>query len=390
MLARAHSLVLILALASAIAAPAAAAPEMFAASFIWHAWSNDISNGTADPYLDNYFSAAPRGRDCQHMEPYTTNGAPSTRYCTPYMVMRGHPATGKTATPNGWGKMAPARSIGSGTPPSITLQQSDFTVALSAYTTGKIWGVGNCCRGFLVTYYPLQSITYATFVNAAGSFFANGGAVAVGYTGNIGGSGAGRYNNRTGMAANDKGTWRIRAGANAFGGALGLLGKYGATGRYTDEHLPGSIFTGASSWAMVPPLGRRFKNTVHHLGTMGTTYWWNPYSKTDKWYYAGGTSTIDAIGTGTLWTTGQVGNFNKTGAYATSLWRTGYDNRTAGGKGVIQLVTPTLTHWLRRAWNTHSAQTGLLRIQVPEPGAVLLLAVGAAVLVVLRRVSRRA
>jgi hypothetical protein len=107
------------------------------------------------------------------------------------------------------------------------------------------------------------------------------------------------------------------------------------------------------------------------------------------WYFAGGTSTINAVGTGTLWTTGQVGNFNKTGAYATSLWRTGYDNRTAGGKGAIQLVTPTLTHWLSPGWNTHSAQTGMLRIQVPEPGAVLLFGAGAGLLVLLRTVSRR-
>jgi hypothetical protein len=142
---------------------------------------------------------------------------------------------------------------------------------------------------------------------------------------------------------------------------------------------------------MVPPLGRPFKNTVYSYGIMGTTYWFNPYSKTNKWYWYvwGSTRTVTAVGTGTLWTTGQVGAFAKTGAYYTSQWRTGYDNRTPGGKGVIQLVTPTLTHWLSRGWNTHSARTGLLRIRVPEPGAVLLLAVGAAVLVGLHRVSRR-
>jgi hypothetical protein len=271
------------------------------------------------------------------------------------------------------------------------MQQSDFTIALSLYTTMKTWGQGNCCRGFRPTpYEPYeQSITYATFVNAAGSFFANGGAVAAGYAENIGGTGTGRYNNRTGMGVNDRGTWRIRAGANAFGGAMGLLGKYGATGKYTDSDAPGAVLSGVSSWAMVPPLGRLFKNTVHHYGPMGTTYWWNPYSKTAKWYSPKGYSVVNAVGTGTLWTTGQVGNFNKTGAYATSLWRTGFDNRTAGGKGVIQLVTPTLTHWLSPGWNTHSAQTGILRIQVPEPGAVLLLAVGAGVLLVLHRASRR-
>ena len=53
------------------------------------------------------------------------------------------------------------------------------------------------------------------------------------------------------------------------------------------------------------------------------------------------------------------------------------------------LVTPMLTHWLSPGYNTHTAQIGMLRIQVPEPGAALLLAVGAGVLVLLHRVSRR-
>jgi hypothetical protein len=102
------------------------------------------------------------------------------------------------------------------------------------------------------------------------------------------------------------------------------------------------------------------------------------------------TSTIAAVGEGTLWTTGQVGAFAKTGEYYTSLYRTGFDNRTVGDNGTIQLVTPTLTHWLSTGgWDTHTAQIGMLTIQVPEPGAVLLLAIGVGVLVVLRRVSRR-
>jgi hypothetical protein len=338
MLARAHFFAPILWLAFAIAAPAAAAPEMFAASFIWHAWGNDISSGTAPTgrLRDNYFSAAPLGFDCQYPYSYTYYGAPSTRYCSPARVMHGHPATGKTSTPGGWGgKMAPSRPIGSGAPPRITMQQSDFTIALSWYTPMKTWGVGNCCRGFLATYPGSdtfsQSITYATFVNAAGSFFANGGAVAVGYSKNIGGTGTGRYNNRTGMAKNDRGTWRIRAGKNAFGGVMGLLGKYGATGRYDDYFYRWA--SGMSSWAMVPPLGRPFKGTVKSYGTMGTTYWWNPYSKKNKWSTPKGYSIRNAVGTGTLWTTGQVGAFYKTEYNRhTSQWRTGYDNRTAGGK----------------------------------------------------------
>jgi hypothetical protein len=388
------------AFALGFALSAQGAAEMFAASFIWHAWSNDISSGTADPYLDNYFSVAPLGFDCEHADPYTTNGAKNNRYCTNNIVAHGHPVTGQTSTPGGWGgKMAPARSIGTGTPPKITMMLSDISIALESYgsKTGQQWGIGNCCRGFLATYPPyLQSFTYATFVNVAGSFFANGGAVVNdgrSIPGAFGGTGTTRWNNLTGKGTKNKGTWQIRAGKNAFGGAMGLLGQYGATGKYTITARPQDVNSGVSSWAMVAPIGRPFKNTVYSYGGKGTTFWFNPYDKTDMWYYYGGVSTINAIGTGTLWTTGQVGNINKTGAYATSIWRTGYDNRaTTGpdkGKGVIQLVTPTLTHWLSPGWNTHSAQLGMLRIRVPEPGAALLLAAGGGVLGLLYWVSRR-
>jgi hypothetical protein len=145
---------------------------------------------------------------------------------------------------------------------------------------------------------------------------------------------------------------------------------------------------------MVPDIGRPLYNTVIGYGEMGTLLYQNPYYRTAKFYKttpkgAVKVSTTLAVGSGTLWTTGQVGNFAKTGAYYTSLYRTGYDNRTPGGRGSIQLVTPTLTHWLSPAFNTHTAQVGLLTIRVPEPGAVLLLTAGAGVLVWLRRVSRR-
>ena len=54
-------------------------------------------------------------------------------------------------------------------------------------------------------------------MNAAGSFFAGGGAVAAGYTGHIGGSGTTAYNNHTAKPPL-QGTWRISAGKNHFGG----------------------------------------------------------------------------------------------------------------------------------------------------------------------------
>jgi hypothetical protein len=55
---------------------------------------------------------------------------------------------------------------------------------------------------------------------------------------------------------------------------------------------------------------------------------------------------------------------------------------------IIGLVTPALTHWLD--YQDHTGHIAILKIEfVPEPHAVLLLAAGAGVLVVLRRVRRR-
>jgi hypothetical protein len=378
MLVRTFRLLGVGALALGFALSVQAAPAMFEASFLFHAWGNDISSGASSPYDTNDWTAAPLGYDCQHAEPYTTNGAPSSRFCSNPKMQKGHPVTGM------W-----SRSVGTGTPPRIIMQQSDFGVALGLTSTTYPWGQGNCCRGFLITFPPyLQSFTYATFVNAAGSFFAGGGAVA-GPHGS--GMGTAAYNNKTGMLGS--GTWRIKAGKNQFGGAMGLLGKYGAVGKYTITGMTGT-YNGTSSWAMVPDVGRPRYNTQIGTGAMGTPIWQNPFSKTDMWYKttpkgAIKVSTILAVGSGTLWTTGQVGNFAKTGAYYTSIWRTGYDNRTSMGYGNIQLVTPTLTHWLSPGFNTHTAQLGLLRISVPEPGAVLLLAAGGGVLGLLYWVSRR-
>jgi hypothetical protein len=131
---------------------------------------------------------------------------------------------------------------------------------------------------------------------------------------------------------------------------------------------------------MIQALGRSANDTM------------NPYTNTGRFYNSARQAyiTYKVLGSDTLWTTGQVGAFANTGAYFTSEWRTGYDNRTpTGAAGNIQLVTPVLTHWLSTTFDTHRAHIGMLTIQVPEPTAAVLLAVGAGALVLLRRVSRR-
>lgn len=325
----------------ALNSPAQARPGMFRASFIMHAFGNDVTTGTSFPYSTKIFTAMPLGHNCMGSESYTANGAPATDYCDQATFEKGVPATG-----SGVLKLKPRKTS------SIMLPRSAFDVTAT---------------GFFPAYPPyLQTHTYATFVNEAGRFFAGGG----------GAAGLG-YNNKRGSRST-AGTWYIRAGEKAFGGAMGLLGKLGAKSKYSFTGLPGT-FEGTSSWNMIQALGRSAGDTM------------NPYANTGMFCNAVARycSTVSKLGTGTLWTTGQVGNYAKTGAFYTSLWRTGYDHRTTSGLGNIQLVTPGLTHWLSAGFNTHTAHIGILKIQVPEPHAVLLLATGAGVLVLLQRLRRR-
>ncbi len=119
----------------------------------------------------------------------------------------------------------------------------------------------------------------------------------------------------------------------------------------------------------------------------------NPYTNTGMFANAAGTKTVTytAIATGTRWGTGSVTIYVESPApsYITILHRAGYDTTTPGGVRNIQLVTPALTHWLNSGYRSSTAHIGVLKIQVPEPHAMLLLAVGVGVLAVLRGVTRR-
>jgi hypothetical protein len=328
-----------LVLSIGLASLAQARPEMFQASFIMHAFGNDVTTGTFYPYSVTVFIAMPLGHNCQL--PYTVSGSGQTGYCNSATLQMGVPATG-----SGVLKLKPRKTN------SIMLPQSAFGVTAT---------------GFLPSFPPyLQSHTYATFVNAAGRLFAGGGAAALG------------YNNKTGTSTWTRGTWHIRAGENAFGGAMELLGKLGAKAKFSVTGLPGT-YEGTSSWNMIQALGRSASDIM------------NPYTNTGKFYNAVNQnySTFVKIGSGTLWTTGSVSIIARTGTFLTILHHTGYDNRTSMGLGNIQLVTPGLTHWISPSFANHTGHIGILKIQVPEPSGWLLLAAGVGALVLLRRVSRR-
>jgi hypothetical protein len=253
-------------------------------------------------------------------------------------------------------------------PAPIALPQSAFGV-----TTLGFWPF---TAPSAYSYYT----TYATFANDAGSFFESGGPTTYSFTSSISGTAQGR--------------WMIQPGPNRFGGKLGLLGVLGArwvffvthshvssTGHWNPDTGHWTIFSGRSSWNMIKAMGRGSDDPDH------------TYTNTGMFYNLAETQTITytAIGRGTLWTTGSVTVSVPLGAWMTILHRAGHDTSTPGGVRNIQLVTPALTHWIgsRSPSDSFSGHIGILTLQVPEPHGVLLLAVGAGALVVLRRVSRR-
>jgi len=340
---------------------AQAGPAMFNASFLIHAWGNDISTGTTYPYNSAVYSGAPMGQDCQHASPSTPNGVINTRYCTNYLVSGGYPATGMGTLATGTTTV-----LAVGAP--IALAQSAFNLSVT---------------GFLRTYYPyLQSHTYATIHNEAATFFADGGPAA----------GLGElYKKGNGQTI---GSWAIREGANGLGGVMGILGKYGAIGRYVVAGKVGT-YEGTSSWGIIPQMGREQSVTIIGYTAMGKALFQNPIENVGVFVnnYNSNISSLQVRGTGSPWTTGTVTVYAQAGIFQTILARSGYDTVTGTGTTKvrnIQLVTPTLTHWIGPGYQTHTGQVGVLTLTItPEPEAFLMLAAGGGLLALLYRASRR-
>jgi len=340
--------------------PPGFAPSLFQTSFIIHAFGNDVTTGTTDPFNTDVFFAMPLGTNCRDGRSWTwtpsySDTTPAPYYCHKTTRQRGQPATGRGLL-----------GIRGQSPASLWLSPSAFDVT---------------AMGFLPSGYPyLQSHTYATFANGPGSFFAGGGPAA----------GKGIHSHKGG--GQRAGRWIIREGSSGFGGALGLLGKLGATGKWVVTGKVGT-YEGGASWNMVPALGRSQYATP--IGTfMGkATRWQNPYTNTGMYTnnVNSNQSTPELRGTGTPWTTGSVTLYATQGFFTTILHRAGYDDRTPLGSGRIQLVTPALTHWIGdRRPDDHTGHIGILTLEVvPEPGKIALLAIGLGTLIALRRWGRR-
>jgi len=359
---------LLLASLVALGQDAQAGPAMFSASFLIEAIGNDVTTGTAWPYDTSTFVALPLGHACGQADPYTVSGAPSSRYCSPATLQAGQPATGPRSPGPSMLSTTGAGGVGAG----ILMPKSAFGVTAAGSLRARIHAT------YYLTYSYLQSATYAAFVNDAGSFFAGNGPAASGTV----------IHAPTGIG---RAGWVIMPGANAFGGAMGLLGKLGAVVKYVIPGGHGTWVASGSRYVAVA-LGRAPYATPTATTPKGKfTNWLNPHLGTRVYtntYYTWQTDR-QMRGTGTRWTTGKVTIYGFPYAstpccsFSTILHRSGYDKSAAGVRN-IQLVTPAITHQ-HGYFHVNRGHVGVIKLTIaPEPDAFLMLFLGAGVLIVLR------
>jgi hypothetical protein len=207
-------------------------------------------------------------------------------------------------------------------------------------------------------------IEYADLRNAAGGFSDGGGPGS--FTVSHGGTAARVH---------------VTAGKNRFGGTMRLLGEY-RTNRGLDTL---SKSAGATPWNLqyIGAGAATAKGEVTaglQYSAMISRKWLNLGS----YGYSARTATISAF----PWTTGTVEVTASGGPQATILKRTGYDNRTPGGEGKLQMVSPALTRWKHPFSDYYTGSIATLKLTfVPEPDAWLMLAFGIGTLAILYRVN---
>jgi hypothetical protein len=171
-----------------------------------------------------------------------------------------------------------------------------------------------------------------------------------------------------------------------FGGTLALLGNFRT--RWGAVYSPSSNYCGGFSigqtvdctiWGMpLSPIGGAFGGMASYRASI------SPGAPTPTFF--------DVTLWGFPWTTGTVTARANNYALASLVFK-GSDQRTPGGVGNIQLVTPFVVRYTenRTPWTYYQAGVAIADLQfVPEPGGLSMLASGLVALAALWRHSRRA
>jgi len=218
------------------------------------------------------------------------------------------------------------------------------------------FGMRRTAIGSFNNYPPyLYSYTYAALRNDLG-FFAAGG-------------GPGSFSNPyPAGGGNQKALVKVTAGKNQFGGVMRMLGQLTVKVCY---FRVGGCSLGENDWL------------YDEIGSSKSVYYLATYYNTG----VNATSSVMVSGERYAWTTGAVTvTAVGRGPHKTVERRAGYDNRTALGKGTIQLVSPVLTHWIQPGPKYETGGVAIMRLKfIPEPSKAMLLGAGLSVLAVLYR-----
>jgi hypothetical protein len=289
--------------------------------------------------------------------------------CAPASLHTGLPLSGSGVLAT-TGNASTARTVSN--PRDFTIPMSD----LSRVTSGA---------SFLSesTFLPLGlnapfffEIENASLKNAAGGF-SNGG-------------GPGNF---TVSHAGTSATVRVNAGKNQFGGTMRLLGHY-RTKRGIISDIDGTNSAGSTPWNL-QYIGAGAAVNRKGVVTGGLKY----YTMTTRLYQIPGATPYDGtFGTSPRsatisvfpWTTGTA-EVNATGGIRpTVLKRTGYDNRTPAGKGIIQMVSPALARWKNPFGDYYTGNIATIKLVfIPEPKAWMMLVAGVSTLALLYRANRQ-
>ena len=174
----------------------------------------------------------------------------------------------------------------------------------------------------------------------------------------------------------------VTEGKNRFGGTMRLLGEY----RTNRGIYIVSKSAGATPWNLQHiGAGASTMGGVVTAGLKYTTMIVRPWLNLGSYGYTPRTATISAF----PWTTGAVEVTASGGPQATALKRTGYDNRTPGGAGNVQMVSPALTLWNHASiGDYYPGSIATIKLTfVPEPAVWLMLVSGIGALAILYRVN---
>lgn len=417
----------LLALAVGIATPAAA-QKMYTGSWIAESFGNDNVGGTGESAQFSVLGI-PLGHVCNALQPRCplqstpvskVGGAFSAlgSVCTPYTVWNpSRPAKGATVTCGGAGLPCsktpryrnPAFFTASGAPDTgacaatttvskgtastflttnspqrgIAMKGAPLTGGGTATTTPgtgtpappvafklpangmKVDVVGSFSN--LPPY--LYSYTYANFANDAGTFGP--------------GAGPGNFEIPYKVGGARVADVKVSAGAHKFGGVMKLLGKMTTKVCYFRN---GGCSLGEQNWRYDAVGAKAYTSggvvTKGYIATYTAVYYHTALMQK---------STVLASGGRFPWTTGTVTvTATGRGPHKTIERRKGFDTRSSGGAGKIQLVSPIITRWLQPSLNFETSGIGILKLEfAPEPGVLAMLAGGLSLLVVLFRARGR-